>query len=83
MSAAGVSVVGAFDGEATGREARIKAAEHRLNRARDTQETAAQTVRDGEEGVAEGQRRLEGAQAGCGSPSWRRSWPGGGRGWAS
>ncbi|WP_433517635.1 chromosome partitioning protein ParA [Nonomuraea sp. CA-143628] len=64
VSAAGVSVVGAFDGEATGREARIKAAEHRLNRAKDTQETAAQTVRDGEEGVAEGQRRLEGAQAG-------------------
>ncbi|MCA2220506.1 chromosome partitioning protein ParA [Nonomuraea sp. NEAU-L178] len=64
VSAAGVSVVGAFDGEATGREARIKAAEHRLNRAKDAQETAAQTVRDGEEGVAEGQRRLEGAQAG-------------------
>ncbi|MEU4228540.1 chromosome partitioning protein ParA [Nonomuraea sp. NPDC026600] len=64
VSAAGVSVVGAFDGEATGREARIKAAEHRLNRARDIQETAAQAVRDGEEGVAEGQRRLEGAKAG-------------------
>ncbi|MEU7852406.1 chromosome partitioning protein ParA [Nonomuraea sp. NPDC049141] len=64
VSAAGVSVVGAFDGEATGREARIKAAEHRLNRARDIQETAAQAVRDGEEGVAEGQRRLEGAEAG-------------------
>jgi chromosome segregation protein len=64
VSAAGVSVVGAFDGEATGREARIKAAEHRLNRAKDTQETAAQAVRDGEEGVAEGQRRLAGAEAG-------------------
>ncbi|WP_219536325.1 chromosome partitioning protein ParA [Nonomuraea guangzhouensis] len=64
VSAAGVSVVGAFDGEATGREARIKAAEHRLNRARDIQETASQAVRDGEEGVAEGQRRLEGAEAG-------------------
>ncbi|MEV0383755.1 chromosome partitioning protein ParA [Nonomuraea sp. NPDC050643] len=64
VSAAGVSVVGAFDGVATGREARIKAAEQRLNRARDVQETAAQAVRDGEEAVAEAQRRLEGARAG-------------------
>ncbi|MEU6779969.1 chromosome partitioning protein ParA [Nonomuraea angiospora] len=64
VSAAGVSVVGAFDGVATGREARIKAAELRLNRAKDVQETAAQAVRDGEEDVAEAQRRLEGARAG-------------------
>ncbi|MFC4009875.1 chromosome partitioning protein ParA [Nonomuraea purpurea] len=64
VSAAGVSVVGAFDGVATGREARIKAAEQRLHRARDVQETAAQTVRDGEESVSEAQRRLEGARAG-------------------
>ncbi|MEO3791456.1 chromosome partitioning protein ParA [Nonomuraea sp. B10E15] len=64
VSAAGVSVVGAFDGVATGREARIKAAEQRLNRAKDVQETAAQAVRDGEESVAEAQRRLEGARAG-------------------
>ncbi|MEV0613033.1 chromosome partitioning protein ParA [Nonomuraea sp. NPDC050404] len=64
VSAAGVSVVGAFDGVATGREARIKAAEQRLNRAKDVQETAAQAVRDGEEAVAEAQRRLEGARAG-------------------
>ncbi|WP_235854994.1 chromosome partitioning protein ParA [Nonomuraea aridisoli] len=64
VSAAGVSVVGAFDGVATGREARIKAAEQRLHRARDVQETAAQAVRDGEEAVAEAQRRLEGARAG-------------------
>lgn len=64
VSAAGVSVVGAFDGVATGREARIKAAEQRLNRARDVQETAAKAVRDGEEAVAEAQRRLEGARAG-------------------
>lgn len=64
VSAAGVSVVGAFDGVATGREARIKAAEHRLHRARDTQEAAAQAVHDGEESVAEAQRRLEGAKAG-------------------
>ncbi|MEV0198515.1 chromosome partitioning protein ParA [Nonomuraea sp. NPDC050691] len=64
VSAAGVSVVGAFDGVATGREARIKAAEQRLNRARDTQETAAQAVRDEEEAVAEAQRRLDGARAG-------------------
>ncbi|MFG1706735.1 chromosome partitioning protein ParA [Nonomuraea sp. M3C6] len=64
VSAAGVSVVGAFDGVATGREARIKAAEQRLNRAKDVQEGAAQAVHDGEEAVAEAQRRLEGAQAG-------------------
>ncbi|MFG2073217.1 chromosome partitioning protein ParA [Nonomuraea maritima] len=64
VSAAGVSVVGAFDGVATGREARIKAAEQRLHRAKDAQETAAQAVRDAEEAVAEAQRRLEGARAG-------------------
>ncbi|MFG1975862.1 chromosome partitioning protein ParA [Nonomuraea fuscirosea] len=64
VSAAGVSVVGAFDGVATGREARIKAAEQRLNRARDVQESAAQAVHDGEESVARAQRRLEGARAG-------------------
>ncbi|MEV4106018.1 chromosome partitioning protein ParA [Nonomuraea sp. NPDC049695] len=64
VSSAGVSVVGAFDGVATGREARIKAAEQRLHRAKDVQETAAQAVRDGEEAVAEAQRRLEGARAG-------------------
>ncbi|WP_090929674.1 chromosome partitioning protein ParA [Nonomuraea jiangxiensis] len=64
VSAAGVSVVGAFDGVATGREARIKAAEQRLHRAKDVQEAAAQAVHDGEEAVAEAQRRLEGARAG-------------------
>ncbi|MEV4563567.1 chromosome partitioning protein ParA [Nonomuraea sp. NPDC049419] len=64
VSAAGVSVVGAFDGVATGREARIKAAEQRLNRAKDVQESAAQAVREAEEAVAEAQRRLEGARAG-------------------
>lgn len=64
VSAAGVSVVGAFDGVATGREARIKAAEQRLNRALDIQESAAQAVHDGEEAVAQAQRRLEGARAG-------------------
>lgn len=64
VSAAGVSVVGAFDGVATGREARIKAAEHRLHRAKDTQEGAAQAVRQAEESVAQAQRRLEGARAG-------------------
>lgn len=65
VSAAGVSVVGAFDGVATGREARIKAAEQRLHRARDTQESAAQAVAGGEEAVAEAQRRLDGARAGA------------------
>ncbi|AQZ70052.1 chromosome partitioning protein ParA [[Actinomadura] parvosata subsp. kistnae] len=64
VSAAGVSVVGAFDGVATGREARIKAAEQRLNRAKDAQESAAQAVHEGEEAVAQAQRRLEGARAG-------------------
>ncbi|GAA4068543.1 hypothetical protein GCM10022248_41080 [Nonomuraea soli] len=64
VSSAGVSVVGAFDGVATGREARIKAAELRLHRAKDAQEEAAQAVRQAEESVAEGQQRLEGAKAG-------------------
>ncbi|MFI6815009.1 chromosome partitioning protein ParA [Nonomuraea sp. NPDC050328] len=64
VSAAGVSVVGAFGGVATGREARIKAAELRLNRAKDAQEQAALAVRQAEEAVAEAQRRLEGAKAG-------------------
>ncbi|MDF5752341.1 chromosome partitioning protein ParA [Spongiactinospora sp. TRM90649] len=63
VSAAGVTVVGAFEGVATGREARIKAAEQRLNRARDTQEEAAAVVRSCEDGVAEASRRLEGARA--------------------
>ncbi|WP_240506522.1 chromosome partitioning protein ParA [Thermoactinospora rubra] len=63
VSAAGVSVVGAFGGVATGREARIKAAELRLHRARDAQEEAARAVRQAEESVAEAQRRLEGARA--------------------
>ncbi|MFI6533811.1 chromosome partitioning protein ParA [Nonomuraea sp. NPDC050547] len=63
VSSAGVSVVGAFDGVATGREARIKAAEHRLNRAKDTQESATQAVHDAEGAVAQAQRRLEGAKA--------------------
>ncbi|MFI6708089.1 chromosome partitioning protein ParA [Nonomuraea sp. NPDC050478] len=64
VSAAGVSVVGAFEGVATGREARIKAAEHRLNRAVDSQDTAAEAVRDAEETVTLAQRRLDGAKAG-------------------
>ncbi|MDA0645661.1 chromosome partitioning protein ParA [Nonomuraea ferruginea] len=64
VSAAGVSVVGAFDGVATGREARIKAAEQRLNRAVDSQDTAAEAVRDAEETVTLAQRRLDGAKAG-------------------
>src|SRR5690606_480941 len=64
VSAAGVSVVGAFDGVATGREARIKAAEQRLNRAMDSQDTAAQAVREAEEAVTLAQRRLDGANAG-------------------
>lgn len=63
VSAAGVTVVGAFDAVATGREARIKAAEQRLHRARDVQETAASAVRAAEDGVAEAERRLEGAGA--------------------
>lgn len=64
VSAAGVSVVGAFEGVATGREARIKAAEQRLNRAVDSQDTAAEAVRDAEETVTLAQRRLDGAKAG-------------------
>ncbi|MFI6884538.1 chromosome partitioning protein ParA [Streptosporangium canum] len=63
VSAAGVTVVGSFEAVATGREARIKAAEQRLHRARDTQETAAGAVRVAEDGVAEAGRRLEGARA--------------------
>ncbi|MFJ2030023.1 chromosome partitioning protein ParA [Streptosporangium sp. NPDC087985] len=63
VSAAGVTVVGSFEAVATGREARIKAAEQRLHRARDVQETAAEAVRAAEDGVAEADRRLEGARA--------------------
>ncbi|GAA3447906.1 chromosome partitioning protein ParA [Planomonospora venezuelensis] len=63
VSAAGVTVVGAFEAVATGRDARIKAAEVRLHRARDTQEAAAEAVRAAEDGVAEAERRLEGARA--------------------
>ncbi|GLW11810.1 hypothetical protein Misp01_69380 [Microtetraspora sp. NBRC 13810] len=64
VSAAGVTVVGSFDAVTTGREARIKAAEQRLNRARDAQDEAAGAVRAAEDGVAEASRRLEGARAG-------------------
>ncbi|GIH92657.1 chromosome partitioning protein ParA [Planobispora siamensis] len=63
VSAAGVTVVGSFEAVATGREARIKAAELRLHRARDVQETAAGAVRTAEDGVADAGRRLEGARA--------------------
>ncbi|MGW0589573.1 chromosome partitioning protein ParA [Streptosporangium sp. NPDC002607] len=63
VSAAGVTVVGAFEVAVTGREARIKAAEQRLHRARDTQESAAAAVRAAEDAVAEAGRRLEGAKA--------------------
>ncbi|GAT65907.1 chromosome segregation ATPase [Planomonospora sphaerica] len=63
VSAAGVTVVGAFEAVATGRETRIKAAEQRLHRARDLQEEAAGAVRAAEEAVAEAGRRLEGARA--------------------
>ncbi|GII92268.1 chromosome partitioning protein ParA [Sinosporangium siamense] len=63
VSAAGVSVTGAFDAVPTGREARVKAAEQRLHRARDAQEEAAVGVRAAEEQLAEAGRRLEGARA--------------------
>ncbi|WP_245651440.1 chromosome partitioning protein ParA [Streptosporangium amethystogenes] len=63
VSAAGVTVVGSFEVAVTGREARIKAAEQRLHRARDTQESAAAAVRAAEDAVAEAGRRLEGAKA--------------------
>ncbi|GIH99264.1 chromosome partitioning protein ParA [Planobispora takensis] len=63
VSAAGVTVVGSFEAVATGREARIKAAELRLHRARDVQEAAAGAVRAAEDGVADAGRRLEGARA--------------------
>ncbi|MFG1754849.1 coiled-coil domain-containing protein [Streptosporangium sandarakinum] len=63
VSAAGITVVGSFEAVATGREARIKAAEQRLHRARDVQEAAAEAVRTAEDGMAEAARRLEGARA--------------------
>ncbi|GAA4207588.1 hypothetical protein GCM10022252_71440 [Streptosporangium oxazolinicum] len=63
VSAAGVTVVGSFEVAVTGRDARIKAAEQRLHRARDTQESAAAVVRAAEDAVAEAGRRLEGAKA--------------------
>lgn len=64
VSSAGVTVVGSFEKAPTGRDARIKAAEQRLHRARDAQEEAARAVRAAEDGVAEAARRLEGARAG-------------------
>ncbi|WP_239161595.1 chromosome partitioning protein ParA [Acrocarpospora phusangensis] len=63
VSSAGVTVVGAFEEAVTGRDARIKAAEQRLVRARDTQERALRTVRQAEDGVAAAERRVEGADA--------------------
>ncbi|MFI6511197.1 chromosome partitioning protein ParA [Streptosporangium sp. NPDC050855] len=63
VSAAGVTVVGSFEVAVTGREARIKAAEQRLHRARDVQESASAAVRSAEDAVAEAGRRLEGAKA--------------------
>ncbi|MBB2911566.1 hypothetical protein FHS43_002839 [Streptosporangium becharense] len=63
VSAAGITVVGSFEAAVTGREARIKAAEQRLHRARDAQEDAAAAVRAAEDAVAEAGRRLEGARA--------------------
>ncbi|MEU4832466.1 chromosome partitioning protein ParA [Streptosporangium sp. NPDC023615] len=63
VSAAGVTVVGSFEVAVTGREARIKAAEQRLHRARDVQESASAAVRAAEDAVAEAGRRLEGARA--------------------
>ncbi|SDG06055.1 hypothetical protein SAMN05421505_101264 [Sinosporangium album] len=63
VTSAGVSVTGAFDRVPTGREARVKAAEQRLHRARDAQEEAAAAVRTAEDHLAEAGRRLEGARA--------------------
>ena len=84
VSAAGVSVVGAFDGVATGREARIKAAEQRLNRARDIQETRRRPYAMGRKASREAQRRLEGAKAGVRLAELEReAGAGGGPGWAS
>ncbi|WP_246269151.1 chromosome partitioning protein ParA [Acrocarpospora macrocephala] len=63
VSPAGVTVIGAFEDAVTGRDARIKAAEQRLTRARDTQQRALHAVRQAEEGVAAAKRRVEGAEA--------------------
>ncbi|WP_246238390.1 chromosome partitioning protein ParA [Acrocarpospora corrugata] len=63
VSPAGVTVIGAFEDAVTGRDARIKAAEQRLSRARDAQDLAVQAVRQAEDGVAAAKRRVEGADA--------------------
>ncbi|WP_067142275.1 chromosome partitioning protein ParA [Microtetraspora malaysiensis] len=63
VSSTGVTVVGAFESAVTGREARVKAAEQRLNRARDAQDRAAAAVRRAEAEMAEAARRAEGARA--------------------
>ncbi|WP_067175595.1 chromosome partitioning protein ParA [Microtetraspora niveoalba] len=63
VASTGVTVVGAFESAVTGREARVKAAEQRLNRARDAQERAAAAVRRAEAEMAEAARRAEGARA--------------------
>ncbi|MFF4774355.1 chromosome partitioning protein ParA [Microtetraspora fusca] len=63
VSSTGVTVVGAFESAVTGREARVKAAEQRLNRARDAQDRAAAAVRRAEAEMAEAAGRAEGARA--------------------
>ncbi|MCC5581291.1 chromosome partitioning protein ParA [Microtetraspora sp. AC03309] len=63
VSSTGVTVVGAFESAVTGREARVKAAEQRLHRARDAQDRASAAVRQAEAEMDESARRAEGARA--------------------
>ncbi|WP_157555578.1 chromosome partitioning protein ParA [Herbidospora yilanensis] len=63
VSSSGVTVVGLAEAQVTGRDARVKAAAKRVERAVAAQEAAAAAVRRAEEGVAAAERRVEGAEA--------------------
>ncbi|GLX94197.1 chromosome partitioning protein ParA [Herbidospora sp. NBRC 101105] len=63
VSSSGVAVVGMAEAQVTGRDARVKAAAKRVERAVAAQEAAAAAVRKAEDGVAAAERRVEGAEA--------------------
>nr|WP_245652965.1 chromosome partitioning protein ParA [Herbidospora sakaeratensis] len=63
VSSSGVAVVGIAEAQVTGRDARVKAAAKRVERAVAAQEAAASAVRRAEDGVAAAERRVEGAEA--------------------
>ncbi|WP_246060361.1 chromosome partitioning protein ParA [Herbidospora galbida] len=63
VSSSGVTVVGMAEAQVTGRDARVKAAAKRVERAVAAQEAAASAVRRAEDGVTAAERRVEGAEA--------------------